>query len=48
MPFESPMARDNPHIHTSRDTLANSGEHTAHALKFARLAAAYMVELPRQ
>jgi leucyl aminopeptidase len=45
MPFESSFARDNPHIHTSKDTLANSGGQTAHALKFARLAAAYMVEL---
>jgi leucyl aminopeptidase len=48
MPFESSMARDNPHIHTSKDTLANSGNQTAHALKFARLAAAYMVELSSQ
>lgn len=48
MPFESSMARDNPTIHTSRDTLANSGNQTAHALKFARLAAAYMVELSSQ
>lgn len=45
LPFESSMARDNPNIHTSRDTLANSGGQTGHALKFARLAAAYMVEL---
>ncbi len=45
MPFESSLARDNPHIHTAKDTLANSGGQTAHALKFARLAAAYMVEL---
>lgn len=45
MPFESSSARDNPHIHTAKDTLANSGGQTAHALKFARLAAAYMVEL---
>lgn len=45
MPFESSMARDNPAIHTPRDTLANSRGQTAHALKFARLAAAYMVEL---
>ena len=45
MPFESSFARDNPNIHTAKDTLANSGGQTAHALKFARLAAAYMVEL---
>ncbi len=48
MPFESSMSRDNPTIHTDRDTLANSGGQTAHALKFARLAAAYMVELSSQ
>jgi leucyl aminopeptidase len=45
MPFESSSARDNPYIHTGKDTLANSGGQAAHALKFARLAAAYMVEL---
>lgn len=45
MPFESSFARDNPTIHTARDTYANSGNQTAHALKFARLAAAFMVEL---
>lgn len=45
MPFESSMARDNPAIHTSRDTYENSGGQAAHALKFARLAAAFMVEL---
>lgn len=39
------MARDNPAIHTAHDTLENSGGHATHALKFARLAAAYMVEL---
>lgn len=48
MPFESTLARDNPNIHTAKDTLANSGGQTAHALKFARLAAAYMVELSAQ
>jgi len=45
IPFESTLARDNPNIHTSTDTLAGSGGRTAHALKFARLAAAYLVEL---
>lgn len=48
MPFESSMARDNPAIHTARDTYANSGGQATHALKFARLAAAYMVELSNQ
>ncbi|MCD2519690.1 M20/M25/M40 family metallo-hydrolase [Massilia sp. G4R7] len=45
MPFEASMARDNPAIHTARDTYENSGGQAAHALKFARLAAAYLVEL---
>ena len=45
MPFEASMARDNPAIHTARDTQENSGGQAVHALKFARLAAAYMVEL---
>lgn len=48
MPFESSSARDNPYIHTAKDTLENSGGQTAHALKFARLAAAYLVELSSQ
>lgn len=45
MPFESEMKKDNPRIHTASDTLANSGNQALHALKFARLAAAYAVEL---
>ena len=45
MPFESSFARDNPYIHSAKDTYANSGSQAAHALKFARLAAAFMVEL---
>jgi leucyl aminopeptidase len=45
MPFESAMSEDNPHIHTARDTFANSGEQALHALKFARLAAAFAIEL---
>ncbi len=45
MPFEASMARDKPAIHTSRDTYENSGSQATHALKFARLAAAFMVEL---
>lgn len=45
MPFESMMSEDNPHIHTARDTYANSGDQALHALKFARLAAAYAIEL---
>jgi leucyl aminopeptidase len=45
MPFESSFARDNPAIHTAKDTFANSGGQATHALKFARLAAAFAVEL---
>lgn len=45
MPFESEISKDNPKIHTANDTMANSGNQALHALKFARLAAAYAVEL---
>jgi leucyl aminopeptidase len=45
MPFEAALGEDNPWIHGPRDTYANSGNQAAHALKFARLAAAYAVEL---
>lgn len=45
MPFEALLGQDNPHIHTKNDSYANSGNQAAHALKFARLAAAYAVEL---
>jgi leucyl aminopeptidase len=45
MPFESSFGRDNPAIHTAKDTFANSGSQAVHALKFSRLAAAFAVEL---
>nr|CCO25562.1 Aminopeptidase [uncultured bacterium] len=45
MPFESSMSTSNPHIHTTNDTFANSGNQAAHALKFARMAAAFAIEL---
>ena len=45
MPFESRMAQRNRSIHTARDTLEISGDNAAHAAKFARLAAAYAIEL---
>jgi len=45
MPFEALLGQDNPHIHTKHDSYVNSGNQAAHALKFARLAAAYAVEL---
>ncbi|MDC8760925.1 M20/M25/M40 family metallo-hydrolase [Janthinobacterium fluminis] len=45
MPFEAAMSQDNPYIHTVNDTYASSGNQALHALKFARLATAYAVEL---
>ncbi|MET3134317.1 leucyl aminopeptidase [Oxalobacteraceae bacterium GrIS 1.11] len=45
MPFETAFTEDNPYIHSANDTYANSGNQAAHALKFARMAAAYAVEL---
>lgn len=45
MPFESLINQDNPNIHTANDTYANSGSQALGALKFARMAMAYAVEL---
>jgi len=45
MPFESSMSADNPYIHTANDTYANSGSQAVHALKFAKLAASFAIEL---
>lgn len=45
MPFETAMGEDDPYIHTANDTYANSGNQADHALKFARMALAYAVEL---
>ncbi len=44
-PFEAPMGQDNPYIHTANDTISKSGNNANHALKFAKLAVAYAVEL---
>ncbi|WP_423601085.1 M20/M25/M40 family metallo-hydrolase [Roseateles sp. MS654] len=44
-PFEASFSASNPYIHTANDTYANMGSQAEHALKFARLAAAYAVEL---
>lgn len=44
-PFETLDGDDNPYIHTPNDTYANSGNQAAHALKFAKLAASYAIEL---
>ncbi len=45
MPFESRMKQRNMSIHTRNDTLEKSGNNAAHALKFARLGAAFALEL---
>ena len=45
MPFESRMSQYNPNIHTSNDTLANSDSDANHALKFAKMALAYAIEM---
>lgn len=45
MPFETAMSQSNPRIHTANDTYANMGSQANHALKFARLAASFAIEL---
>jgi leucyl aminopeptidase len=45
MPFEAKMRDANRFIHTNRDTLETSRGNALHAVKFARLAAAYAIEL---
>ncbi len=47
IPFESTLSASNPYIHTSSDTIARSGSTATHALKFTKLAAAYMAELAK-
>ena len=44
-PFESRMRQHNPSIHTTQDTLEKSGNNAAHAIKFARLATAFAIEM---
>ncbi|MFP2930549.1 M20/M25/M40 family metallo-hydrolase [Pyxidicoccus sp. 3LG] len=45
IPFEGLMSGSNPVIHSAQDTLSRSDSTGAHALKFARIATAYMAEL---
>ena len=45
MPFEARFRESNRSIHTAEDTLERSANNAAHAVKFARLAAAYAIEL---
>jgi leucyl aminopeptidase len=47
MPFEAKMDSMNHKIHTSGDTLAVSNNNADHAVKFAKMALAYIVELDR-
>lgn len=45
MPFEATMDTMNHKIHTANDTLSMSNNNASHALKFAKMALAYIVEL---
>ncbi|NMO16275.1 M20/M25/M40 family metallo-hydrolase [Pyxidicoccus fallax] len=47
IPFETPMGQHNSAIHTVNDTLSRSGNNANHALKFAKIAAAYLAELAK-
>ncbi|HET7370197.1 MAG TPA: M28 family peptidase, partial [Gammaproteobacteria bacterium] len=44
-PFESAFGEEDPYIHTAEDTYSNAGGQSLHALKFARLALAFAVEI---
>lgn len=45
MPFEATMSTMNHKIHTANDTLDVSNNNASHAIKFAKMAIGYMVEL---
>lgn len=47
MPFEATMSTMNHKIHTVNDTLNVSDNNASHAVKFAKMALAYVVELDR-
>ncbi|HEX6738619.1 MAG TPA: M20/M25/M40 family metallo-hydrolase [Vicinamibacteria bacterium] len=47
MPFEAVFGQHNRQLHTVRDTLTRSLGNANHALKFARLGAAYLAELAK-
>lgn len=44
MPFEATFSGANPRIHTPNDTLANSDTSGAHALNFAKMGLAFVIE----
>lgn len=48
MPFEATFAGANPRIHSSSDTLANMDTSGAHALNFAKMGLAYVIELANE
>jgi bacterial leucyl aminopeptidase len=45
IPAEALYDEGSPYLHTTKDTLARSNNNAEHAVKFARLALAYAVEL---
>lgn len=45
MPHEATMSESNKKIHSAQDTLQTSGGDATHALKFAKLALSYIVEV---
>lgn len=47
IPFEAKMEEYNKNIHTTNDVIAVSGNNGLHAVKFAKLASAYMVEMAK-
>lgn len=47
MPFEATMSTYNPFIHTSNDTIGNMGGNADYSVQFAKLGAAYIVELAK-
>jgi leucyl aminopeptidase len=46
-PFEAVFGDHSPFIHTSNDTLAQSGNHALRSVPFAKLGAAYMAEIAK-
>ncbi len=47
MAFESVFGQHNSNLHKTTDTISISGNNANHAIKFSRLAAAYMAELAK-
>ncbi|NTX03791.1 M20/M25/M40 family metallo-hydrolase [Myxococcus sp. CA040A] len=47
IPHEAVVSQGNPYIHTTGDTIAKSGSTANHALKFSKIAAAFVAELAK-